>query len=453
MPDFINTRDILGEKAAFDALIADQIDELKDNVVSSLGNYALYGRKNLQGVEMPSATKIGDYSMQNCTALESVKFAAAAEVGQYAFAGDEALEEADLPVCTKLGQYAFQNCSSLSKDDWGELLNIGDYAFDGSAVGTLRAAKVTSLGTYIGKGQRMSTVDLTALTSVKANQFNGASALVELILRRTSLVTLANANALTGTPLSAGVGYIYVPNNLVSSYKSASNWSARASQIKSIDEYPLTFQNETISDTWAQILAAEEDGSYSTKYSVGDVKYIDVGGTKLPMQIVAMDADDLVAGGKAKITWLSLCLLQNHQMNPTATTAGGWAECALRDWLREKIYPKIETTVRTAIKPVTKTYENKSPSSGTLSLTDTVWIPSAREMFGGSSYENAGCDYTSFFTANSGRIKKLGQGGSATYWWLRSAGGAATFRDVGGNGAAYTGNASLSNGVALGFCT
>ena len=453
MSDFINTRDILGEEAAFDALIADQIDELKDNVVSALGNYALYGRKNLHGIEMPSVAKISDYSMYNCTALESAKFPAAKEVGQYAFAEDESLEEIDLPICTKLGNFAFQNCASLTKDEWDELLTIGDSAFNYSGVGALRAAKVTTLGTYIGRGSRMSTIDLTALTSVKANQFNGASALVELILRRTSLVTLANANALTGTPLAAGVGYIYVPNNLVSSYKSASNWSARASQIKSIDEYPLAFQNETISDTWAQILAAEEDGSYSAKYSVGDVKYIDVGGTKLPMQIVAMDTDDLVAGGKAKITWLSLHMLQNHQMNPTATTAGGWAECALRDWLREKIYPKIETTVRTAIKPVTKTYENKSPSSGTLSLTDTVWIPSAREMFGGSSYENAGCDYTSFFTANSGRIKKLGQGGSATTWWLRSAHNATSFRFANSSGTASSNSANSSYGVALGFCT
>lgn len=455
MPEFVNTRDEMGEEAAFEALIADEITDLKDDAVTTLVGYALYGRKNLKTVEMPSVTKIGGFSLDSCKALESAKFTSAKEVGQYAFERDESLEEIDLPACTKLEQYAFYNCTNLSEIDGSKLLNIGNDAFDGSAVGALRAAKVTSLGSYIGKGTRMSTVDLTALTSVNANQFNGANALVELILRRTSLVTLANSNALTGTPLAAGVGYIYVPADLVNSYKSASNWSARASQIKSIADYPLTFQNETITDTWEEILEAEQDGTYSTKYSVGDVKYIDVGGTKLPMQIVAFDADDLAAGGKAKITWLSLHLLQNHQMNPTADTAGGWAECALRDWLRNKIYPKIESTVRTAIKPVTKTYENKSPSSGTLSLTDTVWIPSAREMFGGSSYENAGCNYTSFFTANSGRIKKLGQGGSASGWWLRSAYTTTVFQIVSSSGKinSTSGSASNSNGVALGFCT
>lgn len=455
MPEFVNTRDEMGEEAAFDALIADEITDLKDDAVKILGNYALFGRKNLETIEMPSVTKIGDHSLRNCTGLKSAKFAAATEVGQYAFAGDEVLEEIDLPVCTKLGGYAFQNCSSLSEIDGSELLNIGDAAFDGSAVSALRAAKVTSLGTNIGKGTRMSTVDLTALTSVKSSQFGSAGALVELILRRTSLVTLSYSNALAGTPLAAGIGYIYVPADLVNSYKSASNWSAIASQIKSIADYPLAFQNETITDTWAQILAKEEAGTYSSAYSVGDIKYIDVGGTKLPMQIVAFDTDDLAAGGKAKITWLSLGLLDKKNMNASGNTDGGWAECDLRDWMRNKVYPKIESSVRTAIKPVTKTYRSRSPSNETLSVTDTIWIPSAREMFGAnSSYESSGGDYTAFFTENAGRIKKFGQAGSTSNWFCRSAYGSGGFYMVAATGKANSSlSASTVQGVALGFCT
>ena len=453
MPEFVNTRDELGEEAAFDALIADEITDLKEDAVTALGDYALYGRKNLETVEMPSVTKIGSRSMMNCTALKNVTFAAATEVAGYAFAGDEALEEVDLPVCTKLGTYAFQNCSALTEIEGGELLEISNHAFDGSAVSKLDAPKVTTLDAYIGGGSRMSTIDLTALTSVKANQFNGANALVELILRRSSLVTLASSTALTGTPLAAGIGYIYVPADLVNSYKSASNWSARASQIKAISDYPLAFQNETITDSWSEILAAEEAGTYSTKYSVGDVKYIDVGGTKLPMQIVAFDTDDLAAGGKAKITWLSLCTLDKYRMNPTADSSGGWAECTLRGWLRENIYPKIESTVRSAIQPVTKTYLNKSPSSETLSVTDTVWIPSGKEMFGGSSYESSGCDYTSFFTTSTAKKKKSGQVGSFTRYWLRSANNSTGFRGISTSGSLDNAGATSPDGIVLGFCT
>lgn len=397
--------------------------------------------------------KVGDYAMQNCSALESVKFAAATEIGKYAFAGDRALMEADFPVCTKIGNYAFQDCDALSEIDGDELLEIGSDAFKGSSVGKIKAPKVNTFYAGFGEGAWMSTIDLTALSSIVTSQFYMARGLVELILRKTTLITLSKSNALEGTPLAAGIGYVYVPENLVDTYKSASNWSALASQIKPIADYPLAFQNETISDTWAEIFAAEEDGTYSTKYNVGDVKYIDVGGTKLPMQIVAFDTDDLAAGGKAKITWLSLSLPQKQGMNSTGTTAGGWAECALRDWLRERVYPRIESTVRNAIKPVTKTYVTKSPSSGTMSLTDTVWIPSAREMFGGSSYESTGCDYTAFFAVNSALIKTFGQGGATSSWWLRSAYNNTSFFSVASTGNASTNNANQKYGVSLGFCT
>jgi len=332
-------------------------------------------------------------------------------------------------------------------------LNLGNNAFEGTGVGKLTLPKVTTLGLYIGKGARMSTVDLTALTQIKANNFNGMGALVELILRNTSLVSLAASSALTGTPIASGIGYVYVPDNLVSTYKSASNWSSLSGQIKSLNDYPLAFQNETITDTWAQILAAEQDGTYSTKYSVGDIKYVDIGGTKYPMQIVAMDTDDLAAGGKAKITWIGLHQLCSRRMNAADTTTGGWAESEMREFLREGIYPQIESTVRNAIKPVTKTYRNKTPNDTTLSITDTVWIPSYREMFGGTSYDGSGCLYSSFFTTSASKIKKQGQGGTASIWWLRSGHNYKNFTSVTQAGASYSYAATGNYGVVLGFCT
>ena len=51
-----------------------------------------------------------------------------------------------------------------------------------------------------------------------------------------TITTLSNVNAFQNTPIASGTGYIYVADNLVSTYKSATNWSAYASQIKGLSE-------------------------------------------------------------------------------------------------------------------------------------------------------------------------------------------------------------------------
>ena len=49
---------------------------------------------------------------------------------------------------------------------------------------------------------------------------------------------MANTNSLGGTLIASGTGYIYVPKALVDSYKSATNWTTYASQIRAIEDYP-----------------------------------------------------------------------------------------------------------------------------------------------------------------------------------------------------------------------
>jgi hypothetical protein len=75
---------------------------------------------------------------------------------------------------------------------------------------------------------------LTAITSTQA--FYGCSALEKLILPNSVVVTLANTNAFSGTKIAGGTGYVYVKNDLVESFKAATNWTTYANQIRSIDD-------------------------------------------------------------------------------------------------------------------------------------------------------------------------------------------------------------------------
>lgn len=80
--------------------------------------------------------------------------------------------------------------------------------------------------------------DSDRITTIGAYAFNGCSALTTLILRNPdSVVTLTNTNALSGTPIASGTGYIYVPSVLVDSYKAATNWSTYAERFRAIEDY------------------------------------------------------------------------------------------------------------------------------------------------------------------------------------------------------------------------
>ena len=461
-----NTRDTIGDQTTVDGLVNHTLTSLEEDGIGIIGDRALYNNTALTSVNFPNATSIGEYAMagcsalqtalvpklatsgtyafQNCTSLESISMPQLATVSNYMFAGCSALSSVSIPNATRINQYAFQNCKDLTSIDLNGVTNIGNYAFSGSGIGTLEITDATSLGTYLCQGQRTGIVDQHTTVNLASNRFNGANSLCHLILRSTTMCTLTT-NALTGTAIAAGIGWIYVPTDLVATYKAASNWSNYASQIVDISEYPKALQDETISDSWSTIFANEDNGTYKTVYSLGDIKYMYLNGTPMPMQIVAFDE------GTSKISWVCKSILDTHNMNPTNDTTGGWASSNMRAWLRETIYPMIDSTIRNRIVAVTKDYYDAKTSSR-LTISDTVWIPSEYEIFGTTSYENSGTLYTGVFTNTTSRIKKLGLNGSASYWWLRSAGSGTVFLCVRSNGSAYGVNAGTV-GVVLGFCT
>lgn len=98
--------------------------------------------------------------------------------------------------------------------------------------------KCTNLSGYsFGICPLLETVELGAVTNIRAYDFYNCPKLKTLIINNTTTVcSLANVNAFTGSGVESGTGFIYVPNNLVSSYKTATNWSTYAAQIKSINE-------------------------------------------------------------------------------------------------------------------------------------------------------------------------------------------------------------------------
>jgi hypothetical protein len=75
------------------------------------------------------------------------------------------------------------------------------------------------------------------ITLIGQNAFYGCTKLSKLVMPNiTKVPSLQSMNALTNVPIRTGTGYVYVPDDLVESFKTATNWSTIADKIKGVSE-------------------------------------------------------------------------------------------------------------------------------------------------------------------------------------------------------------------------
>ena len=173
-----------------------KIGTLLSTEITKVRNYGLIGRKSLIAIDLPKCTNVGSYAFQDCTALSNVNLPECVFVSMYAFADCEKLQNVNIPKCTRINSNTFESCKFLKKIELNLVETISYEAF----------------------------WNCNLLECVK-------------ILNTITVCALANKNALSGTKIESGNGYIYVPDNLIEQYKTATNWSVYANQIKPLSEY------------------------------------------------------------------------------------------------------------------------------------------------------------------------------------------------------------------------
>ena len=152
---------------------------------------------------------------------------------QYLAQNAEQLQTVDLTdfkpaALTEIG-YAFSSCASLQ-------------TLDLSGIDTSNVTGMARLANDCGvlKYVNLSGWTTEALTS-NSSMFQFSSKLEAVVIDSPSVFRLTNSNAFNGTPISgnyATKGYVYVPDNLVDEYKSATNWTLYADYIKPLSELP-----------------------------------------------------------------------------------------------------------------------------------------------------------------------------------------------------------------------
>lgn len=141
---------------------------------------------------------------------------------------------------TSVGTNAFANCSQLTSVDFPNATYIGGSAFNScSSLATVNLPKVTTIdGNGFYGCTPLNNVELPKVSSIETRAFRNCNSLTKIIIGTeiSGTCTLVNTDAFSNTPIASGSGYIYVSDDKVDTYKSASNWSTYSAQIKSVNE-------------------------------------------------------------------------------------------------------------------------------------------------------------------------------------------------------------------------
>lgn len=226
------------------------------------------------------------------------------------------------------------------------------------------------------------------------------------------------------------------------------------SEIYSGGETGREERRGTITDSWEEIIAAGEDGTYIDKYTIGDTKELDLGeeGTIL-MELVGMDVDELADdSGYAHMTWIAKELLNSgYRMHFDYNTYEGWPESDLRDWLRESILPHVPAEVRNGIKTVKK-YTNVYGEENAVTE-DKIWIPAESEVFPKDYIDDSkGTYYSDAFPDDTSRIRCRPGTSDASWWWLRTDDYWIFVLGVSSEGGFGGDFCTTKGGIVIGFC-
>lgn len=205
------------------------------NVPTSGGGSDLSGMIDgtVTAVSDADITYIRDHAFSDCSSLASVDLPAATEAGMNAFSECSSLASVNLPLVTKLGQSCFQYCESLTDAHFLKLASIPNMCFYGcSKLKKVKADVATSVFNAFQNCTLLEVLDILGGSSWTFNANFGSTNLKSLVIRATDGVMSCGSSTYFNAQTN-----IYVADALVDAYKSATNWSDFADQIKPLSTY------------------------------------------------------------------------------------------------------------------------------------------------------------------------------------------------------------------------
>ena len=202
------------DHSAEDAIITRSISGAYSNDrITTVGACAFLACQALTAIDLPNVTQVNRNAFESCVWLSTTNLPKVTEFDREVFLSS-GIQQADFPLATTIGRGCFQVATNLT---------------------SANLPLVTALPADAFRNSSIRTADFAAVTNINRTAFTDCTSLETLIIRTPSVCVISDISvALRGSKIASGTGYIYVPDNLVDSYKAATNWVALANQIKPI---------------------------------------------------------------------------------------------------------------------------------------------------------------------------------------------------------------------------
>lgn len=139
-----------------------------------------------------------------------------------------------------IANYDLSSFDTSNVTDMSNMFSINTNSLIELDLSNFKTHNVENMSYMFYTCSRLEKLNISGFTSEKLNNtygmFANCSNLKTLIINSPSLFNIADTDLFNSTPIESGTGYVYVPDELVEEYKSATNWSNFADQIKGISE-------------------------------------------------------------------------------------------------------------------------------------------------------------------------------------------------------------------------
>ena len=222
----------------------------------TIGQSAFKDNEYLIEISFPNCKTIQSYAFCSCSNLgmnvvieytdqwqkiANSEFPTCELIQNYAFASCRKIGAVYLPMCSEIGRGAFEGCYNLSMISLPNCLKIGESAFSNASLHSINLPKIVDLGrhafyhcayldqVYLGSELEPSQTLILSNNYIFNLTSTRSEITFELYLPSTRVVQL-NTSSLILTPQYRPYS-IYVPEELVSAYQTATNWTTMSSHI------------------------------------------------------------------------------------------------------------------------------------------------------------------------------------------------------------------------------
>lgn len=214
--------------------------------MTEIGSHAFYYATRLKTLILPKTlTKIGDGGIRQTPLLILTELPdTLTSIGSYAFEGDKKLALTKIPPKLKsISDHTFKGCTDLQVNEiHSGITSIGSSSFYECKGFT----KMRVLGNNVEiKNDAFRYTSLIefecvgTITSIGNIAFCNNSDLIKFVINNITPPTFGT-KVFNNTAIADGTGYIYVPDESIEAYQTATNWSTWASQIKGLSELEVS---------------------------------------------------------------------------------------------------------------------------------------------------------------------------------------------------------------------